>query len=397
MTIVLKSIKQSYFPTKEVIDLMETFRSMVNWCIRKGLETGATSMKRLCSLSYKDLGTVHSSVPAFYRLTAISRAAGILAARKKSLRRGVKTRDPHLTRSVLISCYNFKIEKGSLIFPISKGKRINICLSRHTLDAITDLEVRSFVITPTSVTLSVRKNVESYVPKSFVGVDRNASNVTFGNEENVLKFNLCKVEKIARRTRDIVGSFKRNDVRIRKSIASKYGMRRKERVNQILHIVSKNIVEEAKLDQSAIVFEDIKDIRNLYKRGNYQGPKFRGRMNSVPWYEIQRQIRYKAAWEGVPVVQLTKGETRGTSKLCPVCGERLQEDRIKKRQLWCGKCKKWEDRDGVAVMNISRRGWLRFRQSKGEASDAMVQEPRKEGVILQVDASKLSSRLQPKT
>jgi hypothetical protein len=41
-------------------------------------------------------------------------------------------------------------------------------------------------------------------------------------------------------------------------------------------------------------------------------------------------------------------------------------------------------------MNISYRGWLRFRQSKGEAGEAMVQEPREEGVLLKVDASKLS-------
>jgi len=44
----------------------------------------------------------------------------------------------------------------------------------------------------------------------------------------------------------------------------------------------------------------------------------------------------------------------------------------------------------VAVMNISHKGWLRFRQSsKGEAGEAMVQEPCKDGVLLKVDASKL--------
>jgi putative transposase len=118
-------------------------------------------------------------------------------------------------------------------------------------------------------------------------------------------------------------------------------------------------------------------------------------MNSIPWYEIKRQMEYKAAWEGVPIIQLSKGETRGTSKLCPICGERLLEDRysrVHRRDLWCVKCGRWLDRDVVAAMNISHRGWLRFVQSneKGEASEAMVQEPRKVGVILKVDASKLS-------
>jgi hypothetical protein len=53
---------------------------------------------------------------------------------------------------------------------------------------------------------------------------------------------------------------------------------------------------------------------------------------------------------------------------------------------------RWFDRDLVAVMNISRRGWLRFGQSKGEACEAMIQE---RGLfpppILKVDASKLST------
>jgi putative transposase len=197
------------------------------------------------------------------------------------------------------------------------------------------------------------------------------------------------------RTRQIMRSFKRNDIRIRKVLASKYGRKSSERVKQILHRVSKEIVSLARTSQSAIVFENIEGLRNLYRKGNFQGKNYRARMNSVPWYEIKRQIEYKAAWEGVPVIQLTKGETRGTSKGCPVCGERLQEDRFSRvhnRELWCNKCGKWRDRDVVAVMNISRKGWLRFRQSlKGEAGEAMVQEPRKEGVLLKVDASKLKN------
>lgn len=398
MPFALKSV-QSCSPEPELGELMSAFRSMMNECVRIGIQTNAFSLKKLSCVVYKDLGTKHDRIPSCYRLTAISKAAGILAARKKSSRRGIRTKDPYLRKPLLVSCYNFRISDAdrALIFSISSRRKIKVLLTKHTLETIKGLVVRSFTITPTSLSLTVRKAVELYNPKSFVGVDRNASNVTCGNEKQVLQYNIAKVAEIVRTTKEIVQSFKRNDVRIRKRISSKYGKRRKERVNHILHLVSKSIIEDAKANQSAIVFEDISGIRNLYRKGNYQGKKFRGRMNSIPWYEIKRQIEYKAAWDGVPVIQLTKSETRGTSKLCPVCGERLQEDRSHKRQLWCQKCKKWKDRDVVAVMNISYRGWLRFRQSKGEAGEAMVQEPRTEGVILQVDASKLSRNLQPKT
>jgi putative transposase len=390
----IKSVKQSYSPAPEVVKLMEAFRQMVNNCLRKGLGEDASTLKRLSKLCYHDLKSNYPEMPSYYYLTAISKAAGFLASRKKSIKRGVKTKEPYLRKPILVSCYGLRIEDGCLLFPVSRNsKRKSIPLTRHTLSTIQGVEFRSFTITPTSVSISIRKEAPIYGPKSFLGVDRNASNVTCGNSARVLQINLSKVEKIASTTRDIVQSFKRNDSRIRRVIASKYGRRRKNRINQILHPTSRAIVEDAMNNEAAIILEDIRGIRNLYKKGNYQARNFRARMNSVPWGEIKRQLEYKAAWEGVPLIHLTKSETRGTSSHCYQCGERLQGDRARKRQRWCQKCKRWLDRDVVAVMNISRKGWLRFGQSKGEACEAMVQE---RGLfpppILKVDASKLSAR-----
>ena len=212
-------------------------------------------------------------------------------------------------------------------------------------------------------------------------MDRNLRNLSVGNQEGITYYDLSKVIEIGENTKDIVRSFKRNDVRIRKEIASKYGKRKTERVKRILHVISKDIVQSAKKNKQAIVFEDIRDIRRMYQKGNYQGKYYRRQMNNHwPFAEIKRQIEYKAQWSGVPIIHLTKAETRGTSSRCYQCGERLQGDRARARQLWCQKCEKWFDRDLVAVMNISRRGWLRFDHSsnKGGAGEAMVQEPSKE-------------------
>ena len=85
---------------------------------------------------------------------------------------------------------------------------------------------------------------------------------------------------------------------------------------QILNRVSKSIVTEARRNRQAIAFEDISGIRKLYRRGNGQGRSFRGRMNSWPFHELKRQVEYKAAWEGVPVLTLSVKETRGTTMDC---------------------------------------------------------------------------------
>ena len=70
--------------------------------------------------------------------------------------------------------------------------------------------------------------METYIPGLFEGIDRNAANITYGNEKKVLQFNLSKVEQIARTTTEIK-SFRRNDARINKSIASKYRRSEKQK------------------------------------------------------------------------------------------------------------------------------------------------------------------------
>ncbi len=132
-----------------------------------------------------------------------------------------------------------------------------------------------------------------------IGIDRNLRNLTVGNRSQVTYYDMTKIVKIGENTKDIVGSFKRNDVRIRTKIASKYGKRSKARIGNILNMISKDIVENSLEIKSAIVFEDIRYIRSMYRKGNYQGRKFRGQMNNNwPYNEIKRQTEYKAQWKG---------------------------------------------------------------------------------------------------
>jgi len=232
--------------------MMQEFKSMVNDCIRIGLRTNTSSLKRLSVYAYAELRQKYSSIPSYYRLTAISKAAGILASRKKSMRRGIPTKDPYLAKLLLVSCYQFKIINGFLVFPTKKDSReLRIPLTKRTLQAIKendDVRVRSFTITPNSLSISISKEMAIYFPKNFLGIDRNASNVTCGNNTLAVKFDVRKIEEIAKTTRQILGSFTRNDVRIRMLLASKYGRRRSERVKQILHRVSKEVVDLAQVN-----------------------------------------------------------------------------------------------------------------------------------------------------
>src|SRR3989442_15693021 len=114
----------------------------------------------------------------------------------------------------------------------------------------------------------------------------------------------------------------RNDSRLRTRVFSKYGQRQRNRVQPLLHNVSKRIVDEAKTRRYGIVMEKLTGVRRLYQKGNGQSRDYRARMNSWSYGELQRQIDYKARWEGVQVIYVS---ARNTSKRCSICGYKTLE------------------------------------------------------------------------
>src|SRR6059036_1415873 len=218
---------------------------MVNESIRIGIANDAYSLRKLSQLSYNQLAQYDS--PSCYKLCAISRAAGILSSRKKSLRRGLLTRTPYAVRQQLASCYGFKTRNGGLEIPIARGKRLSIPLTKHTLDLISQpgVKVRSFTLTRNRLSLCIARDFATVECVSTVGVDRNLRNLTVGNEEETRHYDLSKTVRIASTTTRIVASFKRDDDRIRTVIASKYGERRTARTGHLLHATTKTIVAVA--------------------------------------------------------------------------------------------------------------------------------------------------------
>ena len=374
---------------------MEVFRRMVNESIRIGLANNVSSLRRLSLLSYNQIAQYDS--PSCYKLCAISRAAGILAARKKSLKRGFPTRTPYAVRQQLVSCYSFKTKNGELEIPVSRGKRLSIPLTKHTLDVISQpgLEVRSFTLTRNRLSLCIARDVAPVECTSTVGVDCNLRNLTVGNDQETRHHDLSETVRIASTTMHVVASFRRDDDRIRGAIASKYGLRRTARTGHLLHATTKTVVTVAVQRRQAIVLEEIRGIRALYRKGNGQTRNYRGRMNGWSFWEAQRQIEYKAGWAGLPIIRLSRRETRGSSLSCPRCGERLQSDKRLKRKLWCSKCRVVMDRDRLAAVNLARRGRVRFARSRplieaqGGAVEAVKGNPTPT-VIPGVDAPKLT-------
>jgi len=363
----------------------------------------------------------NSKLPSCYKLASITRACTVIQSRKKSEKRDVKLSYPRALRpSVCIISGFFMTVKGRLFIPLRRDRYFDIQLNRHTLKKLNDKKVRSLTITLHSLSLCYSEEIEPTPILRVYGVDRNEKNITFGDRERVTCVDMAKLVKIRQTTREIVQSFKRDDVRIRRKLARKYWKRANHRTDQILHAATNFILDSAAKDGAALALEDLTGIRKMYRRGNGQGVNYRFRLNSWPHWKAKRMLEYKSVWKGVSIIPLTKSETYGSSSICPTCGERLRSpergDAEHARMLWCQRCKVWMDRDVVAALNLSTRGRSRFARSlsrpreeesrpqqgdsassapieeKGLAGEAVKGNGTRKTLILRVDASKLIRR-----
>ena len=385
MNSVIKSVRQRYVPTHEVLWLLEQFGQMLNVCVRTGLAENVTSLKSLSLRAYKQLSGYE--VMSYYKHCAISAATGILRSYRKAKRKNPRTKEPYAHRSRLTTYEGFKLQDDELLLPFKPKQPIPIALNLHTLEVLSepDLQVRSVTLTNDILSISYMRKVESIEPCGLVALDRNVENVTLADSNGqITRHDLSEATRVKAMYREVRSHMTRNDHRIRRQVSAKYGCKQREKVKQILHHASKRIVMEAKEKQFGIVMEKLTGIRKLYRRGNWQGHNYRGRMNSWSYFELQRQIEYKAKWEGLPVIYVPP---HGTSSKCSICGHKMMPE--ENRTLRCPSCGYTVDRDVNAAKNILARG-MRF-VPIAPASEAMVQEPAC-AAILKVDADESNPR-----
>lgn len=387
-----KCVKQSYSPSPRILSIMENFKSMVNDCIQAGILSDCSTLRRLSKLTYGDLKKY--TVPSYYRLCAISKAAGILASRKKSMRRGFNTKNPYMSVPNLVSCYGFLITaEGKLRIPIDNRVYEEIELSSHTLEQIWSegVKVNSFSLANGSLSLCITKNVQEATPfRGTIGIEGNQKGLVVAGRSGAVQYDLRKAVSIRRTTSHIISSFRRNDERIRRRITEKYTRRRRDRTSNILHTVTKNVIDSATKRGEVIVFSEKSGkagSRNIFMN------KW---TNAWQFGEVRRQIEYKARWNGIIVLRLRKSQITHEAS-CPTCGERLP--RIRDRNggsVCCAACGMRVDNSLLRAMESARSGWVRFAQSlpqlvaEGVTDEAMVEEGARNAFVLRVDATKLA-------
>jgi putative transposase len=343
----VKAIRFQYAASEELSSLFEEFRLMCNDAIRIALKEKPKSRFRLIELAYPRLKEY--GLHTHYVLSACEVAYSAFKNAKRKV-------DPHVRRRFIkLDCQTYTLNHLVLRIPTRPRRFVYLTLraSNYHLSFVDDPNLKrgSITLTGSNLVIAFSKEVTEIEPRGYVGIDVNERNVTWADSTGAVgKEDTSVVVELKERYKAIRAKISKRtgkDRRIQKGLLSRYGKREKDRTTQAINRVTKRIVDHAKMNGQAIVMERLKGIRKLYRKGNGQGTSFRGRMNSWTFREDQRQIDYKARWEGVPVYYVNP---RNTSRKCPDCGSSLVE--LEGRQLWCPSCIKSEDRDVVASKNL---------------------------------------------
>jgi len=194
------------------------------------------------------------------------------------------------------------------------------------------------------VYITVEKEAQERNPKSVLAVDLGIRWIA-----TTVNLNNLKPKFHGKELRRVKGHYfyLRRSLALKKAYKTikKIGKKEKRITDDILHKISRAIVNEALENNSMIVLGNLKGIRK-----NGKGRKFNRKLNNgFPYYRLSQFIEYKARWLGIKVIKISE---KNTSKTCHRCGSKgLRVGSLFK----CPKCNYSCNSDYNGAMNILKR------------------------------------------
>jgi len=284
--LAVKAVEVSYKPSEDILKLLETFKGMLNYCIRAGLEKNITSRFRLTKVVYHDL--MKCGYHSWYVLGAIEVATAILKNYRKAKRRRKNVKQPRARRLMAkLGNQAYKIVGDQLRIPIKPREYFYVKLHKRVLEFLSDSTLRlgSVTLTASKVVLTFVKVAEVTEPRGYVALDVNEKSIDgIASNGGLIRYDLSKIYEINTNLFERVRKFQRktaNDRRVQKKVLSKWYRKRNNRVEAMLHKISKEIVKNAKAEGYGIILENLKGIKNAVNRKAWRINRFNGKAQRV--------------------------------------------------------------------------------------------------------------------
>jgi putative transposase len=312
---IILSVKFKYKPNPAIDKLLDDFKDMVNFCIKKALETKSTSLNKLHHAVYREL-TSKYDYNTQYTISAIRVALAVLkAARRKGVEPQIRRR--FIRFSPLLT----KFDGSSVRISVRPREFITIPLEvkeyhekfigewKRGVLKLGEIILNDYVIIP------FKKEVDLTESHNKIALDVNEKSLVGLSSDGVqIHANLSEIKRLHdtyfEKRRGIQSKLAHKSS-LMKRILAKYKARERNRVKDVLHKVSKKIAELAK--GYAIIMENLTNIR---RNINY-GRKLNRRLHSWNFRKLQFFIEYKAKLNGSKVFYVNP---KNTSKVCSRCG-----------------------------------------------------------------------------
>ncbi len=346
-----KSVKFRYTPSASTIELLRTFRDMVNDAIRICLSEKISGRLQLRNRIYKDFQKRYRLLTG-YPYSVAEVAWSIVKKHQKWGRKPIAKK-----LMMKMDVQNYSVNNRILSIPFRREEHVVIQMEygdyQEAFLANQELKRGSLTITESAAIIAFSRIMTPLQPLARVGIDLNEKSVVSSDGS---KYDLSDVTRLRTEYASRRSAFDRenpNDRRLRSKFSG--SRRERERVKQVLHKTAKRIVESAKMNSKAIVLEQLRRIQQSHRRGNGEGKRRRRRFAVWPFRVLQDYIACKAAWDGVQVEYVNPAWTTKTCHECSFVNRALS---LTDREWRCPNCGVILDRDLNAAINIERRGTI---------------------------------------
>jgi putative transposase len=346
----------------EIRHLFAEYRRIVNELIEHAHSHRTTSFISLHHAKYRELRQRYPTLPSHYIFTACRHAASIYKSFIELKKLGMCEREKPIFKGRAIwldsTLFKLDIEGWRVSIIVHGGRWVTLRLLHGKYhDRFRGMrlgEARLVLRDDSSLYLNVvfRRAVvlpEISADAKIIAIDINENVVVYGNNEFTKRIEtdegIIRTRYFLKRRR-IQSKIRGKE--LRRKLLEKYKGRERHRVKEIYYRAAKEIISKAReVGATVIVMEGLK----VYKEDK-DSRELNGRIHRWGYRKFQQILEYQAKLHGLNVKYV---DPRNTSRICPVCGSELKESSNGRRLMRCQRCGLEEDRDVIAVKNLTKR------------------------------------------